>query len=231
MHIIIFTITFFLSPTLAPLPHQSLLLPPPLSLSPYITEHYPPPPILNSSNSTLASSHTPATTSISTHQWPFSPASPSCMSPLQLPPLSPLPPCTTLHQSSLHQALPLNDTHTCDKTNNEADCGPGFRGSHKNTAKNKMRSSHKNTANYEDSSHKNTVPHRPCISCRHSPSPLTVSTFRSPSSCISTRQWLSLSLTAPLQASPYPALAQSPTVSSPTVSSPTVSSMPIAISY
>src|SRR6185437_9432377 len=231
MHIIIFTITFFLSPTLAPLPHQSLLLPPPLSLSPYITEHYPLP-ILNSSNySTLASSHTPATTSISTHQLPFPPASPSCMSPLQLPPLSPLPPCTTLHQSSLHQALPLNDTHFCDKTNNEADCGPGFRSSHKNTAKNKMRSSHKNTANYEDSSHKNTVPHRPCISCRHSPSPLTVSTFRSPSSCISTRQWLSLSLTAPLQASPYPALAQSPTVSSPTVSSPTVSSMPIAISY
>ena len=89
-----------------------------------------------------------------------------------------------------------------------------------------MRSSHKNTANYEDSSHKNTVPHRPCISCRHSP-PLTASTFRSPSSCISTRQWLSLSLTAPLHASPYPALAQSPTVSSPTVSSPTVSSMPI----
>src|SRR6185437_17142645 len=106
MHITIFTITFFLSHTLAPLPHQSLLLPP-LSLSPYMTEHYPPP-ILNSSNySTLASSHTPATTRISTHQWPFSPASPSCMSPLQLPPLSPLPPCTTLHQSSLHQALPL----------------------------------------------------------------------------------------------------------------------------
>src|SRR6185437_1730954 len=60
--------------------------------------------------------------SISTHQWPFSPASPSCVSPLQLPPLSPLPPCTTLHQSSLHQALPLNDTHFCDKKNDEADC-------------------------------------------------------------------------------------------------------------
>ena len=135
MHIIIFTITFFLSPTLAPLPHQSL------SLSPYMTEHFPPP-ILNSSNySTLASLHIPATTSISTHQLPFSPASPSCMSPLQLPPLSPLPPCTTLHQSSLHQALPLNDTHFCDKKNDEADCGPGFRSSHKNTAKNKMRSS------------------------------------------------------------------------------------------
>src|SRR6185437_12731653 len=83
----------------------------------------------------------------------------------------PLPPCTTLQ--SLHQALPLNDTHFCDKTNNEADCGPGFRSSHKNTAKNKMRSSHKNTANYDqDSSHKNTVPHRPYISCRHSLSPL-----------------------------------------------------------
>src|SRR6185437_2323761 len=101
-----------------------------------------------------------------------------------------------------------------------------MRSSHKNTAKNKMRSSHKNTANYEDSSHKNTVPHRPCISCRHSP--LTVSTFPSPSSCISTRQWLSLSLTAPLHASPYPALAQSPTVSSPTVSSMPIPS-PITI--
>ena len=192
-----------------------------------MTEHFPPP-ILN--YSTLASLHTPATTSISTHQLPFSPASPSCMSPLQLPPPSPLPPCTTLHQSSLHQALPLNDTHFCDKKNDEADCGPGFRSSHKNTAKNKMRSSHKNTANYEDSSHKNTVPHRPCISCRHSLSLLTTSpcTFPSPSSCISPRQWLSLSLTAPLQASPYPALAQSPTVSSPTVSSMPIPS-PITI--
>jgi hypothetical protein len=171
-----------------------------------MTEHFPPP-ILN--YSTLASLHTPAT-SIPTHQLPFSPASPSCMSPLQLPPPSPLPPCTTLHQSSLHQALPLNDTHFCDKTNSEADCGPGFCSSHKNTAKFKMRSSHKNTANYDqDSSHKNTVPHRPCISCRRS---------LSPSSPISPRQWLSLSLTSPLQASPYPALAQSPTVSSPTVS-------------
>lgn len=193
-----------------------------------MTEHFPPP-ILN--YSTLASLHAPATTSISTHQLPFSPASPSCMSPLQLLLPSPLPPCTTLHQSSLHQALPLNDTHFCDKTNNEADCGPGFRSSHKNTAKFKMRSSHKNTANYDqDSSHKNTVPHRPCTSCRHSLSLLTTSpcTFPSPSSCISPRQWLSLSLTSPLQASPYPALAQSPTVSSPTVSSMPIPS-PITI--
>ena len=160
-----------------------------------MTEHFPPP-ILN--YITLASLHTPATTSTPTHQLPFSPASPPFMSPLQLPPPSPLSPCATLHQSSLHQAS-LN--HFCDKTNSEADCGPGFCSSHKNTAKFKMRSSHKNTANYDqDSSHKNTVPHRPCISCRHS---------LSPSSPISPRQWLSLSLTSPLQASPYPALAQS----------------------
>src|SRR6185437_12308502 len=58
----------------------------------------------------------------------------------------------------------------------------------------------------------------------HFLSPLTItitaSTFPSPSSCISTRQWLSLSLTAPLHASPYPALAQSPTVSSMPIPSP-----------